>query len=123
MQKRLILMLLLFMVVSVSLFAGTTGKLAGKISAKDGSPVPFANIVLVKDGEGVTGGQTKENGTYFIINIPPGTYEMRVSQGSFHPATVTGILINLDETSVANAELTPSFIAIEGMVISENKNV
>lgn len=124
MQKRLILMLLLFMVVSVSLFAGTTGKLAGKITdKKDGKPVPFANIVLAKDGVGVTGGMTKDNGTFFIINIPPGTYEMRVSQGSYHPATVTGVQINLDETSVANAELILSTIPIEGLVVTENQIV
>jgi len=109
------------MVVSVSLFAGTTGKLAGRVTNDDGEPVPFANVVLAQDGVGVTGGQTNEKGAFFIINIPPGTYEMNVTAVSYHPATVTGVQVNLDETTTQNAKLVRSSVQIEGLVVQEAK--
>lgn len=109
----------LFLIILISLFttlihAGTTGKLAGKISDIEGNPIPFANIVLRQNGVNVAGGQSKENGTFFIINIPPGIHEMRITHEVYHPAKVTGLIIPLDETSVQNVELVRSSVKIEG---------
>lgn len=109
----------LFLIILISLFttlihAGTTGKLAGKISDIEGNPIPFANIVLRQNGVNVAGGASRENGTFFIINIPPGIHEMQITHEVYHPAKVTGLIIPLDETSVQNVELVRSSVKIEG---------
>jgi len=119
----LILILLITAIIPSLIYAGTTGKLAGKITDEDGAPVPFANIVLVQNGVGVTGGQSKENGTFFIINISPGTYDIRVTQASYHPLTVTGVIIKLDETTTQSVTLIRSTIQIEGMMVTESSNL
>ena len=56
--------------------AQTTGKIIGKvIDAKTNDPLPGANVVI----QGTTmGAATDTKGDFFIINVPPGTYDLRV---------------------------------------------
>ncbi|MGB6067422.1 MAG: carboxypeptidase-like regulatory domain-containing protein, partial [Desulfomonilaceae bacterium] len=63
--------------VSMNLFAGTTGKIAGKvIDAKTKEPMIGVNVLIV----GTTmGAATDVSGNYFILNIPPGVYELKAS--------------------------------------------
>lgn len=112
-------MLLLFTVASVTLFAGTTGKLAGRVVNEDGEPIAYVNIAIMEGATVVTGGQTKENGTYVIINIPPGVYDVNFSNISYHNQKITGVKINLDETRTLNASLKSASIEIEGFDVVE----
>jgi len=124
-KPQLVCIILLFLFNSIFpslIHAGTTGKLAGKISDEDGNPVPFANVVLVQNGVGVTGGQTNEKGAFFIIHIPPGTYDMMVTSVSYHKLKITGVVIKLDETSTQSAVLVRSSVQIEGLVVQDAKS-
>ncbi len=118
MFRKIFILLILTIFTTFSLFAGTTGKLAGKVTDEDNKPVPFVNIIL----EGTTiGAQTKTNGTYIIINIPPGTYTAIFSQMGFQTQKITNVQINLDETTVQNVTMTTSAVTIDGYVVSERK--
>ncbi|MBN1326793.1 MAG: TonB-dependent receptor [Candidatus Cloacimonetes bacterium] len=114
MQRTIIFILAFFLLVSVSLFAGTTGKLAGKVTDQNGQPVPYANIFF--EGTEI-GAQSKENGTYIIINIPPGTYNLQCSRGGFEPMMIQGVKINLDETTIQDIKLKTTAIEIEGFTV------
>ncbi|MBN1949010.1 MAG: TonB-dependent receptor [Candidatus Cloacimonetes bacterium] len=115
MQKRIFL-LLLFLVVISSVFAQTTGKLAGRVKDQDGNPVAYANVFLI--GTEI-GSQTNDKGQFVIINIPPGEYDVQISRGGFQSQQITGVQINLDETSIQNVVLTKTAIAIEGIKVVE----
>ena len=58
---------LLLLLLSSGAFAGTTGKIAGKVTdKKTGEPLPGVNIII----SGTTmGSATDIKGNYFIINI------------------------------------------------------
>jgi len=77
MQRRILILILMLFLITFSLFAGTTGKLAGRVKDDGGNPIPFANIIL--EGTQI-GTQTKENGQFIIINIPPGTFNVLCTQ-------------------------------------------
>jgi hypothetical protein len=66
----IILQLLLF-----NVYAGTTGKIAGRIiDSNTNEPLVAANVII----EGSLMGATTDNdGLYYIINIPPGTYNVQ----------------------------------------------
>ncbi|MCK4653940.1 MAG: TonB-dependent receptor, partial [Candidatus Cloacimonetes bacterium] len=115
MKKIFVLLILIFM-VNLPLFAGTTGKLAGKVTDNEGNPIPFANIIL--EGTEI-GAQTKENGTYIIINISPGKYNVFCSRGGYGTAKVTGVRINLDLTTMQNFTLSKQAVEIEGYDVTE----
>ena len=56
-------------------FSGTTGKLSGKVTSKEtGEPLIGANVMI--DGT-LLGAATDQDGNYFILQVPPGTYSVR----------------------------------------------
>ncbi len=120
MQRKIIFLLILsFILTSSLLFAGTTGKLAGKVKDQDGNPVPFANVILI--GFEV-GAQTYNNGQFVIINITPGTYDIQISRGGFHTQRINGVKIILDETTIQNVVLKKTAIAIDGIDVVEARH-
>ncbi len=116
MLKRILLLLLITLFISTTLFAATTGKLAGKVTDDKGDPVPFANIVL--QGEEI-GAQTDAKGTYIIINIPPGKYDVACMRTGFQSQIKTGVTINLDLTTIQNFVLSKDIVEIEGFTVTE----
>ncbi len=64
---------------SVSLNA--TGKIKGLIVDQDKNPVPYANVLLYKDGEENFFAKeiSDSTGNYLIEGLDPGTYDMKVS--------------------------------------------
>ena len=116
MQKRILISLLMFFLMAFSLFAGTTGKLAGRVKDDDGNPIPFANIIL--EGTQI-GTQTKENGQFIIINIPPGTYNVLCTQIGYASQKITGMKIYVDETTIQNINLVKSAMEVEGYQVTE----
>ena len=121
MLKKIIISLMLIFLLITILSAGTTGKLAGKVTDNNGNPIPFANITVM-DGETLISGiMTKENGSYFIINITPGVYDVFCMRGGFKSKKITGVTISLDLTEILNITLSQQAIAIEGFDVVENK--
>ena len=63
------------LIVTAILQAGTTGKLAGKVTIKDsGEPMIGANV-LINDTD--LGTATDAEGNYYILQVPPGKYSIR----------------------------------------------
>lgn len=119
-KKIIILLILTFLFITI-LSAGTTGKLAGKVTDEKGNPIPFANITIM-DGETLVAGiMTKENGSYFIINVTPGVYDVFCMRGGFRTQKKTGVQISLDLTQIENFTLSQQAIEIKGFDVVESK--
>lgn len=56
-------------------------RVTGKITATDGTPIPFANVLLLSSADSslVKGTLANENGTYLIERVRHGNYLLRVS--------------------------------------------
>src|SRR3972149_1576890 len=78
---------------ALQLFAGETGKIAGRVTDKQtGEALLGVNIIL----KGTTmGAATDEQGRYYIINIPPGTYNLQASAIGFHTITITDVRVKI----------------------------
>jgi len=116
MQRRILILILMLFLITFSLFAGTTGNLAGRVKDDGGNPIPFANIIL--EGTQI-GTQTKKNGQFIIINIPPGTFNVLCTQIGFASQKITGVKIYVDETTVQNIILVKSAMEVEGYQVTE----
>ncbi len=117
-MRKAIISLLVMLGLSMSLFAGTTGTLMGRVKDADGNSVPYANVFL-KDTQ--IGANTDDKGKFIIINIPPGTYDVICQRGGFHPQTVTGVQIRVDEVSTVNFSMISADMEIEGIDVRERK--
>ena len=83
-----------------AVFAGSTGKIAGKVVDKStGETLPGANVVIA----GTTlGAVTDADGNYFIINVPPGSYGVSASMVGYHKATQADVRVFIDLTTTVN---------------------
>lgn len=103
------------------LIAGITGKIAGKIvDADTREPLPGVNIVI----EGTTmGASTDLDGDYYIINIPPGTYNLVASMMGYATQTQTDILVSVDRTITINFNLSETAVIGEEVTIVAERDI
>ena len=92
------------------LIAGTTGKISGTVVDKEtGEPLIGCNVMV--DGTAL-GAASHIDGTYFILNIPPGTYSLRADMIGFGTVRKTEVPVEIDFTSQIDFQL--SSVVIEG---------
>src|ERR1035437_1756387 len=127
MQRLIVFLLTLFIICTCSVFAGETGKLAGKVTEKEtGQPLMGVNIVIIsKWVEGTEeklnyplGGSSNKNGEYFIINIPPGLYNVRVSSIGYQQELITKTEINVDKTTRLDIKMLSTVILGQEVVVT-----
>jgi hypothetical protein len=109
---RKLTILLFAMIFSVGLYAqNLAGKLSGTVSS-DGQPLVGANVIL----EGTSSGAaTDENGTYYIFDVQPGTYTLRVNYIGYKTQIVSNVRVTIGLTTVQDFGLEVA--AVEGEVV------
>ena len=109
--KTVILAYVLFLNTS---FADVTGKISGKIvDSNSGEALIGANIIIE---ELSIGASSDEDGNYFLLNIPPGTYDVSASYIGYSQIELTGVTVNVGKTTILDFSLNVS--AVEGEIVS-----
>lgn len=109
---RASVLLLLF---TDGLLAGTTGKIAGRITdAKNGEPLIGTNVIIIGSSMGAA---SDFDGNYFINNIPPGSYTIRVSSVGYNAVNYDQIKVNIDLTTHLDIKMTEAVIEIGKEVV------
>ena len=68
------------------------GTLKGNVTAKsDGSPVPFANITIRKEGKVIRGTASDFDGNFIITPIDQGIYELEISFIGYEAITISKV--------------------------------
>ncbi|MDR3628392.1 MAG: TonB-dependent receptor [Ignavibacteriaceae bacterium] len=113
--KVLLNILVIIILIGGQLFAGTTGKIAGHVTdSQTGEPLIGANIII----EGTTTGAAADlNGDYYIINVPPGIYKLRVSMVGYSNQEIEKVRVQVDLTSTINVKLTSADINLNKAVV------
>ncbi len=104
----------------VTAFAGTTGKIAGRITDMQNQPLPGANVVLTGT---YLGAATDLEGFYNIINITPGRYEIRIDFIGNKRRIVQNVLVTADQTTNLDARLEESTIEGETVYVTAERPV
>lgn len=107
---------------SVSLFAGTTGKIAGKVlDKKSNDAVIGANVIITNLGIGAS---ADVDGNYFILNIPPGTYTLKISSIGYSTVTISSIKVSVDQTTKVDILLEEETIQLgEEVVVTATRPI
>ena len=107
--------MVILLVSSISFAQSGVGKLSGQvIDADTKEPLIGANIIIVNTNLGAA---TDLDGNYFILNIVPGTYDVRVSYVGYAPKTLQEVRIVGGVTYELNVELSTDFTLPEIVVI------
>ena len=112
MMKR-ILLLVLF--VNGFLFAGNTGKIAGYVLDKNtGEPLVGANVFIKNTSLGAS---TDIEGAYYILQVPPGTYELVAEYVGYRKITIRNVQVHSDLTVQINIEMESEAMQADEIVI------
>lgn len=92
------------------------GVLKGKVT--DGKePIPYANIVVLKDGKINIGAQTDFDGYYTIKPISPGKYEVKASCMGYQTTTITGVQIDSNKITFLDIKMNSSAMDLESVEV------
>ena len=121
MHKNLIglLFLLLCFSLSMTLTAQTTGKIAGTVlDDQTGEPLIGANITVLNTNMGAAAGA---DGSFFIINVPPGSYTIRVQMMGYEALLLEQARVSVNRTLDITARLKPTVIEGAEVVVTADK--
>jgi len=113
------------------LFAGETGKIAGKVvDAQTGNPLVGANVIIsanwIDDKEIALdiplGVATDEEGEYFILNVSPGFYTVWAGFIGYTKELRTKVEVVVDKTSRVDFELFSETIKGKEVVVTAYKH-
>ncbi|HNY90437.1 MAG TPA: TonB-dependent receptor [bacterium] len=119
--------LLLICLLSFPLRAGETGKIAGSVKDKqNGQSLPGANVMItaVWQGDRVaalerpTGAVSDTQGQYFILNLPPGYYNVRISYIGYIQQLHEKVQVKIDKTTRLDFALEATALAGEQVVVT-----
>jgi hypothetical protein len=107
---RFVLLMLLGLLVVQPAWAGTVGKISGIVSAKEGAqPLAGANVTIMGTTMGVTAGN---NGGFFIVNVPAGTYQIQATLVGYKPVVLDGVQVAPDFTTEVNFSLEQTVLGV-----------
>lgn len=117
----LLLSLLVLAALASDLWAGTTGKIAGRVTDRETQePLVGVNVVVV----GTTmGAATDVGGNYTILNLPPGIYSIRASIIGYGQVLQENVKVSIDQTTTANFVLSQQLIDAGTVVIQASRPV
>ncbi|MFQ5606031.1 MAG: TonB-dependent receptor domain-containing protein [bacterium] len=106
---------------TVRAYSGTTGKIAGKVvDAATKEPLIGVNVIIVGT---TSGGATDLDGNYYILNIPPGAYQLKATYIGYSPYVVNNVKVSIDLTTRINFELQEEAVAMAEIIVSAEKPI
>ncbi len=111
--RKMLLPVVLSLIVATPLIAQDAGKVSGKVRDKaTKEALPGVNVIVKGTRFGAT---TGPDGTYFILNVPPGDYTVSASMVGYQTVTQQHVIVNVERTTTLDFHLTES--AIEGQEV------
>jgi outer membrane receptor protein involved in Fe transport len=104
------------LILTSSLAMAQSGTLKGVISdAMSGESIPFANIIIEKNGNQSGGTTTDFDGNYTIKPVEPGNYTIKATFVGYGTVEVTGVIVSANKITFQDVKLQ------EGIAIGEVK--
>jgi len=120
MKKLVVAVIAILMILPMCVFAQATGKLVGVVTdAKTNEPLAGANVLL----EGtVLGAAANADGSFIILNVPVGSYDVSASIISHKKLTIQEVRVLSSVTTELKFELEESVVqGQEVTVVAERK--
>lgn len=113
---------ILFLIISTQpSIASVTGKIVGQITDAETEEVLVGvNVVLY---ETTLGAASDIDGYYAILNVPPGTYTLKVSMIGYTSVTATNVVVVVDLTTTIDLELQLEILGMAELIVVAERPV
>jgi len=95
----------------------TRGAVSGTVrDLQTGEPIRNAHVSL--PGDSLLGADSEADGSFTLVGIPSGTYELKAVHPEYQAETVSNIIVSEEETSTVDFTLTPKPVtgSLEGTI-------
>ncbi len=90
--------------------AGTTGKITGIVTDRDtGAPIPGAAVTAMGT---VLGALTDQDGRYFILSVPVGSYVVKAQLVGYGPVETANVRVSVDLTTTVDMQLASQAVEV-----------
>ncbi len=100
--------------------AGTTGKVAGRIVDAQKKPLAGVGVAIPQMRAGT---MTDEDGRYALLNVPAGTYEVRINLLGYRAVVVQSLVVSADNTTKLDQVLAEAPVAMQEVVVTARRPV
>ena len=101
------------------LSAQTFGKIAGVVvDAESGEPLVGANIVIMGTNKGAA---ADLEGFYYILNVPPGKYELQAIMIGYKTTKVVDVIVNTGRTTKVDFKIEQEVLETEEVVVTAQR--
>jgi outer membrane receptor protein involved in Fe transport len=116
-----LLLLIIFQLSNINnLYTQSRSRVTGVVKDID-TKEPLIGVNVVIEGTSL-GANTDNNGKYFIINVPVGTYRLRASAVGYARKIVKDVLVSTDRITTVDFELKPEAVQSQEVVITAERN-
>ncbi len=81
--------------------------------------IPFANVVLTKNNQTITGASTDLNGNFRLINVTPGVYNIKVTYVGYQSFLERNYEIKADKTHISTIHMKVSGIELNAIEVTD----
>ncbi len=103
------------------LVAGTTGKLTGLVLSKESRNSLIGCNVMIAGTD--LGTASNQSGEYFILNVPPGKYNVRFSMIGYETLIIEDVIISADKTTRLNSSLGETVLEGSEIVVTAERKL
>jgi len=114
-KKYVLLITIFFLLFQFSAFAGITGKIVGKIIDADSREVLIGVNVIIEGS--MFGAASDINGSYVILNVPPGKYTLKAMMIGYTSVFVKDVIVKIDQTTTININMKTEVLDMDEVVI------
>ncbi|MDD9880322.1 MAG: TonB-dependent receptor [Candidatus Marinimicrobia bacterium] len=116
-MKKLSILFIVTLTTARLFSQNLTGKISGTVTS-DGQPLVGANITL----EGISSGAaTDESGTYYVFDVQPGIYTLRVNYIGYKSQIISNVRVTIGLTTVQDFELEVAEVEGETVELTAEK--
>ena len=100
--------------------AQNRSRITGTIKdAKTGEALIGTNVIV----EGLNLGAASDiDGEYFIVNVPVGTYNLKVSMIGYKTQIITGVIVSVDRVTQQDVDLDPAVIESQTVFVTAKRD-
>lgn len=115
-----LLIITLLSLTSSSIYAGTKGKIAGKVTDSNGETLVGVQVFI----EGTTKGTTTDiEGRYSLVNLDPGEYTVVFTYIGFATVKVEKVEVLVDKTTTIDTEMSEEVIEGEEIIVTAERPI